>query len=95
MNLPAPQGQPPENGAPSDPAAPEAVVVIDDDYAMRLSCAKILSKMGLRVEVFEDGARGLEAVVALKPSLVVVDHGGDHRVRHHRYGGGGDEVRRL
>jgi signal transduction histidine kinase len=57
----------------SDPAAPEAVVVIDDDYAMRLSCAKILSKMGLRAEVFEDGARGLESVAALKPSLVVVD----------------------
>jgi signal transduction histidine kinase len=57
----------------SDPAAPEAVVVIDDDYAMRLSCAKILSKMGLRVEVFEDGSRGLEAVATLKPGLVVVD----------------------
>jgi signal transduction histidine kinase len=57
----------------SDPATPEAVVVIDDDYAMRLSCAKILSKMGLRVEVFEDGARGLQAVAALKPGLVVVD----------------------
>ncbi len=57
----------------SESAAPEAVVVIDDDYAMRLSCAKIVSKMGLRVEVFEDGARGLEAVAALKPGLVVVD----------------------
>jgi signal transduction histidine kinase len=57
----------------SDPVIPEAVVVIDDDYAMRFSCGKILSKMGLRVEVFEDGTRGLEAVTAVKPGLVVVD----------------------
>jgi two-component system sensor histidine kinase/response regulator len=73
MNLPALQGQPTENGVLGNSVAPEAVFVIDDDYAMRLSCAKILSKMGLPVEVFEDGARGLEAVAALKPGLVVVD----------------------
>jgi two-component system, sensor histidine kinase and response regulator len=57
----------------SEPAAPETVVVIDDDYAIRLSCRKILLKMGLRVETHEDGARGLEGVAALKPDLVVVD----------------------
>ena len=49
------------------------IVVIDDDYAMRLSCGKILSKMGLHFEAFEDGARGLSAVGELKPDLVVVD----------------------
>jgi signal transduction histidine kinase len=53
--------------------APETVVVIDDDYAMRLSCCKILSKMGFRVEAFEDGTFGLEGVVRLKPGLIVVD----------------------
>jgi len=36
-------------------AVPDMIVVIDDDYAMRLSCSKILKKMGLRVEVFEMG----------------------------------------
>jgi two-component system sensor histidine kinase/response regulator len=51
----------------------ETVVVIDDDYAMRLSCLQILQKMGFRVEVFEDGAGGLEGVASLKPALVVVD----------------------
>ena len=56
-----------------EPAAPETVVVIDDDYAMRLSCRKILSKMGLNVEAFEDGTRGLEGVGRLKPGLIVVD----------------------
>jgi len=56
-----------------EPAAAELVVVIDDEYAMRLSCGKILAKMGLRAETFEDGARGLEGVSKLKPDLVVVD----------------------
>ena len=53
--------------------APETVVVIDDDYAMRLSCCKILSKMGFRVDAFENGTFGLEGVVRLKPGLIVVD----------------------
>jgi two-component system, sensor histidine kinase and response regulator len=51
----------------------ELVVVIDDDYVMRLSCSQILAKMGFRVEVFEDGARGLVAFSRLKPAMVVVD----------------------
>ncbi len=57
----------------SEPAEQETIVVIDDDYAMRLSCRKILSKMGFRVEAFEEGGHGLEAVTTLKPSLVLVD----------------------
>jgi len=57
----------------SDSAAPEMVVVIDDDYAMRLSCGKILTKMGLRSQTFEDGARGLEGVASAKPDMVMVD----------------------
>jgi len=53
--------------------APQKVIVIDDDYAMRLSCGKILAKMGLRAETFEDGARGLDGVTTLKPDMVIVD----------------------
>jgi len=51
----------------------ETVVVIDDDYAMRLSCDQTLAKVGYTVAAFADGARGLEAVGELKPGLVVVD----------------------
>lgn len=51
----------------------ETIVVIDDDYAMRLSCRKILEKSGFKVETFEDGVQGLEGVARLKPGLVVVD----------------------
>jgi len=39
-------------------AAPDMIVVIDDDYAIRLSCRKILSKMGLRVEAFRKRCPG-------------------------------------
>jgi two-component system, sensor histidine kinase and response regulator len=51
----------------------ERVVVIDDDYAMRLSCQQILTKSGFEVETFEDGSRGLVGVAELRPGLVVVD----------------------
>ncbi|MDH3290172.1 MAG: hybrid sensor histidine kinase/response regulator [Gemmatimonadota bacterium] len=51
----------------------DTIVVIDDDYAMRLSCEQILGKSGYGVRSYEDGARGLEGVAELKPSLVVVD----------------------
>jgi two-component system, sensor histidine kinase and response regulator len=54
-------------------SAPDVVVVVDDDYVMRLSCRQILSKMGFRVEAFEDGSGGLEAIARLKPALVVAD----------------------
>jgi signal transduction histidine kinase len=57
----------------AESAAPETIVVIDDDYAMRLSCRKILAKAGFQVETFEDGAQGLEGVARLKPGLAVVD----------------------
>ncbi len=49
------------------------VVVIDDDYAMRLSCEQALTRVGYRVETFADGAQGLEAVSTCQPGLVLVD----------------------
>ena len=53
--------------------AAKTIVVIDDDYAMRLSCERILSKTGFAVHTFEDGTRGLTAVADLRPALVLVD----------------------
>jgi signal transduction histidine kinase len=55
------------------PDKQQTIVVIDDDYVMRLSCSKILAKAGFRVETFEDGAQGLEGIARLRPDLVVVD----------------------
>ena len=57
----------------ADAAERCAIVVIDDDYAMRLSCRQILTKDGLPVATFEDGATGLDAVARLRPGLVIVD----------------------
>lgn len=54
----------------SDPAA---IIVIDDDPAMRLACRKILTHAGYRVETCDSGAQGLEAVAAGKPALVLLD----------------------
>jgi signal transduction histidine kinase len=51
----------------------EKIVVIDDDYAMRLSCRKILSKAGFEVATFEDGLEGLEGIGRVRPALVIVD----------------------
>lgn len=51
----------------------DAIVVIDDDNAMRMSCRKILSKDGFRVETFADGTQGLQGIADLKPSLIIVD----------------------
>jgi two-component system sensor histidine kinase/response regulator len=51
----------------------ERIVVIDDDYAMRLSCRQILTKSGLAVETYEDGAQGLAGVAEVRPSVAVVD----------------------
>jgi two-component system sensor histidine kinase/response regulator len=51
----------------------ENVVVINDDSAMRMSCRKILAKMGLSIEAFDNGAQGLEGIARLKPAVLVVD----------------------
>ena len=53
--------------------AADLIVVIDDDYAMRLSCNKILAKSGYQVELFPDGAKGVEAVAQRGADLVLVD----------------------
>jgi two-component system, sensor histidine kinase and response regulator len=73
MLAPNPEGEPQVNPMTLAPADAERIVVIDDDYAMRLSCRQILAKSGFEVEVFEDGSQGLVAVAELKPALVVVD----------------------
>ena len=55
------------------PGDREQIVVIDDDYAMRLSCRQILTKSGFEVETYEDGSAGLAGVAERRPALVVVD----------------------
>lgn len=54
-------------------AVHESIVVIDDDYVIRLSCRQTLAKSGYDVETYEDGAGGLDAVGRMRPAMVVVD----------------------
>ena len=61
------------NVAGDEGGAAACIVVIDDDEAMRLSCRKILTKVGFEVTAFEDGAQGLEGVARLRPALTIVD----------------------
>jgi signal transduction histidine kinase len=68
----SPHGEMPGVPRRLDPHPPR-IVVIDDDYAMRLSCRQILAKSGYQVETFEDGAHGLDSILTTKPDLVVVD----------------------
>ena len=49
------------------------IIVIDDDPVMRLSCFKILEKIGYEVETYEDGIQGLKRIDERKPDLLVVD----------------------
>jgi two-component system, sensor histidine kinase and response regulator len=60
-------------GAEGVPRTEQLLVVIDDDYAMRLSCQQILGKAGYRAAAYADGAQGLAAVARLRPALVIVD----------------------
>ncbi|MCC7174437.1 MAG: hybrid sensor histidine kinase/response regulator [Bryobacterales bacterium] len=69
----APVPAPANPDATAVPGAPATIIVIDDDRAMRLSCEKILAKSGFRVQSFESGSAGLEAVSGLKPDMAVVD----------------------
>ena len=50
-----------------------AILVIDDEKAMRDSCSQVLTKDGYLTETAQDGDSGLQKVNQLKPDLVLVD----------------------
>jgi two-component system sensor histidine kinase/response regulator len=49
------------------------ILIIDDEEAMRDSCAQILVRNRWRVETAGDGASGLEKISGLRPDVVIVD----------------------
>ena len=49
------------------------VLVIDDEEAMRDSCAQILLKNKYRVETAENGTAGIQKIRDLRPDAVIVD----------------------
>jgi two-component system sensor histidine kinase/response regulator len=49
------------------------ILVIDDEEAMRDSCAQIIERNGWRAETAEDGTSGLAKVRELRPRVVILD----------------------
>lgn len=50
-----------------------AILVIDDEEAIRDSCCQVLAKAGYRMQTARDGNAGLEKIAEAKPDLVLVD----------------------
>src|SRR4051812_21799565 len=51
----------------------ETVLVVEDDPTLRLGLTKTLRSAGFRVEVAKPGSEGLDAALALRPDLVLLD----------------------
>lgn len=51
----------------------ETVLVVEDDPTLRLGLTKTLRSAGFRVEVAKTGSEGLEAALAIRPDLVLLD----------------------
>jgi len=50
-----------------------AILVIDDEEAIRDSCCQVLTKAGYRTQTAEEGNVGLQKITEMKPDLVLVD----------------------
>ena len=50
-----------------------AILVIDDEKAMRDSCYQVLTKDGYRAETAENGDSGLQKIREIKPDLILID----------------------
>jgi DNA-binding response OmpR family regulator len=51
----------------------EVILVVEDDPTVRLGLVKTLRSEGFRVETAKTGTEGLEAALALRPDLVLLD----------------------
>lgn len=67
----APLAEPPQ-AAPAS-MNPKTAVICDDDGTLRQIYLHILKKQGFAVETGADGQQGLDAIHAVRPSLVILD----------------------
>src|SRR5215510_5111661 len=51
----------------------ELVLIVEDDPTLRLGLTKTLRSAGFRVETAKTGSEGLDAALALRPDLVLLD----------------------
>jgi DNA-binding response OmpR family regulator len=59
--------------AQADPAARKRVLLVDDEYAVRLALSRALAAEGLAVDVAENGTEGLRRALAEEYDLVILD----------------------
>jgi signal transduction histidine kinase/ActR/RegA family two-component response regulator len=78
VRLPAAPAPPP-GPAPADPAPPASshlhILIIEDHADARSTLEQLLTLLGHRVEAVPDGVRGVEAALAGKPDVALIDLG--------------------
>jgi len=76
IRLPAAvQGQEAANPRPvgPTPGGGRHVLIVEDNHDARESLAMLLELFGHRVDVAEDGLKGMEAIIRLRPEIALVD----------------------
>jgi CheY-like chemotaxis protein len=63
------------DGEGAIPAGSRHIVIVEDNHDGRESLAMLLDLLGHRVNVAEDGPKGLEAILALRPEIALIDIG--------------------
>ena len=55
------------------PTVPKKILVVEDDREIRTATVRLLTRTGYQVFEAENGARGLEAALAIRPDLILSD----------------------
>ncbi len=63
----------PTNGTPGPQAASRRILVVEDDYDIRIGVARVLRDEGYEVEVVADGEDARAAVNRDRPGLILLD----------------------
>jgi signal transduction histidine kinase/ActR/RegA family two-component response regulator len=69
------QAAPARPAEPVQPARPRRVLIIEDGPDARRALGRLLEIWGHRVEVAEDGTRGVERAIASRPDVALIDIG--------------------
>ena len=70
---PAPVGPSEPEGAKEAPAPARHILIVEDNADGRESLVTLLGLLGHRVDAAEDGRRGVEAALSLRPEVALID----------------------